>query len=172
MTPRLPWQVRIIRIFRLIKLARLLRASRMFTRWQTKIAVPYADGGHSDSVTFSPTAGRPFLRRYSYQAIIRTLIMVLTLSHWCACFWGLQVAFQDTLELSWMGSFGYCARNTTTTDDPAAQMALLASDGQGYSPPSLPHIPADNGPFIVTTCDPWNLYVGEADSLDPAEVDP
>ena len=60
--------LRVMRVLRLIKLARLLRASRLFRRWETKIAI-----------------------NYSRLNLIKALIYVVMLSHWFACIWGLQV---------------------------------------------------------------------------------
>ena len=54
--------LRVIRLFRLIKLARVLLASRLFKRWETKIALSYA-----------------------VQSLIKFVIVVLTTTHWLAC---------------------------------------------------------------------------------------
>ena len=60
--------LRLMRVFRLIKLIRLLRASRLFRRWETKLAI-----------------------NYSRLAIVRSFLMMTLVSHWFACVWGLQV---------------------------------------------------------------------------------
>ena len=60
--------LRVTRVLRLIKLVRLLRASRVFQRWETKIAI-----------------------NYSRLSLVKSLVTVTLLSHWFACIWGLQV---------------------------------------------------------------------------------
>ena len=76
--------LRVMRVLRLIKLVRLLRASRLFQRWETKIAI-----------------------NYSRLGLVKSLVYVVLLSHWFACIWGLQVALGEK-EGSWVEFFEYC----------------------------------------------------------------
>ena len=67
--------LRVIRLFRLIKLARVLRASRIFKRWETKIAMSYA-----------------------MQSLIKFVIVVVVTTHWLACFLRLIVSLEINFD--------------------------------------------------------------------------
>ena len=67
--------LRVIRLFRLIKLARVLRASRIFKRWETKIAMSYA-----------------------MQSLIKFVIIVIITTHWLACFLRLIVSLEINFD--------------------------------------------------------------------------
>lgn len=58
--------LRTIRLFRLLKILRVLRASRMLKRWENRISMPFA-----------------------HQALARFLVIIIFISHWMACVWGL-----------------------------------------------------------------------------------
>ena len=91
---------------RLIKLARLLRASRVFQRWQTKVAISY-----------------------TRLSIAKSLLNVVLLSHWFACIWGLQVALGDK-QGSWVESFGYCEPSPDRPDGydcPGGAMSIYSA---------------------------------------------
>ena len=83
--------LRVMRVLRLIKLVRLLRASRLFQRWETKVAINY---------------GR--------LSLVKSLVNVVLLSHWFACIWGLQVALKESREGTWVDSFEYCVVSNST----------------------------------------------------------
>ena len=57
-----------LRALRLIKLIRLVRVSRIFDRWEARMAINYA-----------------------MLHILTALLQTLLVSHWFACIWGLQV---------------------------------------------------------------------------------
>ena len=59
--------MRVMRVLRLIKLIRLLRASRLFKRWETKLAI-----------------------NYSQLHLTRSIMGVCYISHFFACIWGLS----------------------------------------------------------------------------------
>jgi hypothetical protein len=85
---------RVMRVLRLIKLARLLRASRLFQRWETKVAI-----------------------NYSSLSLVKSIVYVLLLSHWFACLWGLQVVLAETTAGSWMQQFGYCTAESNVHNE-------------------------------------------------------
>jgi CRP-like cAMP-binding protein len=60
--------VRVVRLLRLFKMVRVVRAMRIFTRWQERLAIPYA-----------------WTQMLSYVALI------LLMAHWIACAWRLAV---------------------------------------------------------------------------------
>ena len=91
--------LRVLRALRLVKLVRLVRASRMFKRWECKIAINYAA-----------------------LALGRCVVGVLLLSHWFACLYALQTIFFDgpvgSVKIigsspaeyvdTWKGHYDYC----------------------------------------------------------------
>lgn len=72
--------VRLIRLLRLLKLVRILKASRMFTRWESKIGTSYG-----------------------VLSLIKFLVMGFVTAHWIACVWGIAPQLQDDYSESWMG---------------------------------------------------------------------
>ena len=101
--------LRMMRILRLIKLVRLLRASRLFQRWETKVAINYS------SLNISRSVGN-----------------VVLISHWFACLWGLQVALADRKVGTWVDFFGYCTPVEEYTGDKefiTAQPGDCVTDG-------------------------------------------
>jgi potassium voltage-gated channel Eag-related subfamily H protein 7 len=77
--------IRLFRLLRLIKLIRLLRASRMFKRWETRMAIDYGT-----------------------LALVRSMVLVCVGAHWFACAWAIQTGFFDSPLETWMGEQGYC----------------------------------------------------------------
>ena len=77
--------VRLFRLMRLIKLIRLIRASRMFKRWETRMAIDY-----------------------STLSLVRCMVMVCVGAHWFACTWSIIAGFADSPLDTWMGYFDYC----------------------------------------------------------------
>jgi len=76
---------RVLRALRLIKLVRLVRASRMFKRWESRLAI-----------------------NYGAMALVKSGFTVFLLAHWMACIWRLQSGFADDINLTWLGDDGYC----------------------------------------------------------------
>ena len=64
--------IRLIRLSRLLKMLRVLRGSRILTRWECEIAIPY-----------------------SQIAIAKSGILLIFVSHWMACIWGLTASVQE-----------------------------------------------------------------------------
>ena len=76
-----PWltqmkTVRVIRLLRLLKLVRVFRASRIFARWETAIAIPYSTIGlvkarapRPRRRAISPCAAAPVARRRRLAAV-------------------------------------------------------------------------------------------------------
>jgi potassium voltage-gated channel Eag-related subfamily H protein 7 len=91
--------LRVLRALRLIKLVRLVRASRMFKRWECKIAI-----------------------NYSALAMAKSVIGIVVVSHWFACIFALQTIFFDgPVDMvpvlgtdppeyvdTWKGKYSYC----------------------------------------------------------------
>ena len=75
----------VMRVLRLIKLVRLLRASRLFRRWETKLAI-----------------------NYSRMNLLRSVFNVCYISHFFACVWGLMVALAELKVDTWANEFEYC----------------------------------------------------------------
>ena len=97
---------RVIRILRLVKLVRLMRASRLFSRWEARIAIDYGT-----------------------MALIKCMVGVSLVGHWFACIWSLQtelaVAMGDEQALlqSWKYFNGFCAEGPGgVTCDPPGRM--------------------------------------------------
>jgi hypothetical protein len=82
--------LRLLRVARLLKMLRLLNFRRVIRKWEAftgeTVAVSYA--------TFK---------------LVECVVLVVTVSHWFACIWGLQSSFYSTRVDSWMGEFGYCS---------------------------------------------------------------
>ena len=64
--------VRLVRLLRLVKMLRVLRGSRILQRWECEIAIPY-----------------------SQIAIAKSGILLIFVSHWMACIWGLTASVQE-----------------------------------------------------------------------------
>ena len=108
--------LRVLRALRLIKLVRLVRASRMFKRWECRIAI-----------------------NYGALALGRCVVGVLVLSHWFACLFALQTIFFDSPVQSvlvigsdppeyvdtWKGNFNYCTATGLTLPDGSAEAECL-----------------------------------------------
>ena len=108
--------LRVLRALRLIKLVRLVRASRMFKRWECKIAI-----------------------NYGALALGRCVVGVIVLSHWFACLFALQTVFFDSPVQSvlvmgsdppeyvdtWKGEFLYCTATGATSPDGSAEAECL-----------------------------------------------
>ena len=108
--------LRVLRALRLIKLVRLVRASRMFKRWECKIAI-----------------------NYGALALGRCVVGVIILSHWFACLFALQTVFFDSPVSSvpvmgsdppeyvdtWKGEFHYCTATGETSPDGSAEADCL-----------------------------------------------
>ena len=60
---------RVLRALRLIKLVRLVRASRMFKRWESRMAI-----------------------NYGQLSLFKSAITVVLVAHWMACVWTLQTS--------------------------------------------------------------------------------
>ena len=83
--------LRILRIFRLVRLAHLLRSSRLIQHWETQLLVSYG-----------------------MVAIFKCAVMIVSLAHWAACLWALQVQLGDRgVQESWMGDDSYCRPAST-----------------------------------------------------------
>jgi len=108
--------LRVLRALRLIKLVRLVRASRMFKRWECRIAI-----------------------NYGALALGRCVIGVIVLSHWFACLFALQTIFFDSPLSSvlvlgsdppeyvdtWKGNYNYCTATGATLADGSAEAECL-----------------------------------------------
>uniref|UniRef100_A0A7S2BDX6 Ion transport domain-containing protein n=1 Tax=Florenciella parvula TaxID=236787 RepID=A0A7S2BDX6_9STRA len=70
--------VRIIRLLRLLKLFRVLKASRVYKRWEARVAIPYA-----------------------YVALMKFSILLMMMGHWMACGWNLVAALQKSTMWTW-----------------------------------------------------------------------
>jgi len=81
--------LRMIRILRLLKLARVLRASRIYQRFQARNSMPH-----------------------SVEALIKLLVLLVTLAHWMACAWIMSATMQSPNKYTWMDSlaetYGFC----------------------------------------------------------------
>lgn len=106
--------LRTLRALRLIKLIRLVRASRMARHWEVRISL-----------------------NYSMLAMIKCVLGMILLSHFFACFWGLQTSFSADIEDTWVFHDGYCR----TKSDDAANFGV---DTSGYGP----HVECD-GPHVL-----------------------
>ena len=69
-------------MLRLIKLVRLLRATRLFTRWQSSFSVSHA-----------------------LIVLTKCVTAMLLAGHWFACLIQLQTKFLDTPLQSWLGFY-------------------------------------------------------------------
>ena len=76
---------RLAKAARLVKMLRLMKIASMLRRWEASFSIDYS--------------------RFS---LIRCVVQVILVSHWFACFWGLETSFQPTVLQSWMGEFEYC----------------------------------------------------------------
>ena len=45
---------------------------------------------------------------YNLVRMGHVVLLLLIVSHWFACVWGLQTSFQDSHATTWVGEFGYC----------------------------------------------------------------
>lgn len=80
--------LRVVRVLRLVKVVRLLRASRLVSRWETRVAI-----------------------NYSAIALIRATLLVFIFLHWSACIWSAQLGFfGGGLDQTWLGVGRYCVR--------------------------------------------------------------
>ena len=77
--------LRLLRAARLLKMLRLVRLKRLLKNFLSRLAI-----------------------NYSMFKLVQCIVGVFAASHWFACIWGLQAAFQETRASSWMGEFGYC----------------------------------------------------------------
>ena len=126
--------LRMMRILRLIKLVRLLRASRLFQRWETKIAI-----------------------NYSQLNLWKSILNVILLSHWFACIWGLQVALSDTTVGTWVHSFDYC---TTIGEPVGSNTRAFGVDGEPEGPVGAQAADYAEGDCVPDG--PWSLYSASA----------
>lgn len=74
--------LRALRALRLVKLVRLLKASRIFKRWETRLAI-----------------------NYTRLDLVKSLAWALLCAHWIACMWVLQAMLID-VDDSWLGPNG------------------------------------------------------------------
>ena len=82
--------LKVLRVLRLFKLARLARSSRVFKRWESRIAIDY-----------------------SVLSITKCLVGVCIASHWMACIWILQAHLGAATPMpSWLGNNGYCVESS------------------------------------------------------------
>jgi len=78
--------LRVLRAARLVKMLRLVRSSRIFKRWETRLAL-----------------------NYSYIALVRALLTALLFGHWVACSWVLQAKLVPGGPMtSWLGAKAFC----------------------------------------------------------------
>ena len=119
--------LRVLRALRLVKLVRLVRASRMFKRWECKIAI-----------------------NYSALALGKCVIGIFVASHWFACLWALQTILFDgpVASVPVLGSSAteyenvdplHVYEDTVYVDTWCAAAAAIAS-----RTPAHPHTPAHN----------------------------
>jgi len=94
--------LRVVRCLRLVKLMRLLRASRMMSRWETRLSI-----------------------NYNMASMCKVLVGYLLVAHWSACALVLPTTFYDHPVLSWLGHYGYCIAETASGGVPGAP-------GEGY----------------------------------------
>ena len=105
---------------------RLLRASRIFKRWETKVAIDYTVLEMTKCVALCSLARHGFavvvvvviVTRPALPSYGRCVVLCLLASHWFACVWGLQTSLlSESRADSWMGSGGvYCFENATWVD--------------------------------------------------------
>ena len=77
--------LRVLRVLRLVKLLRLLRGMRIFKRWETRLSIDY-----------------------SMLSLVQSVVLVLMVAHWSACFWMLQASFSADIRTTWLADKGYC----------------------------------------------------------------
>jgi len=77
--------LRVVRVLRLIKMVRLVRSSRIFKRWETRVAINYA-----------------------VLSLVKSTLYVMLTAHWFACFWVMQAKFGDDASVTWLGVNDYC----------------------------------------------------------------
>ena len=111
--------LRLLRVARLLKMIRLVNFRRVLKRWEDVTG---------ETVTVSHATSK----------LVQCIILVITVSHWFACVWGLQAAFNTTRFASWMGEFGYCT-----------ELAADAGGGNG----------ASSVPSTTNCAEPFALYV-------------
>ena len=78
--------LRVVRVARLTKLMRLVRASRLLTRWETKVSINYAG-----------------------LSLVRIMLLIMLCTHWSACTWNLGSSFtRPTPAGTYHEAFGLC----------------------------------------------------------------
>ena len=109
---------RALRALRLLKLARLLKASRIFRRWETKLAIDYTK-----------------------LELAKCCVALVAISHWFGCVWALQASIaSESLLASWMGAAGYCVpRDDATCPHPGVELpSTTSSCPNGWDPTQCP----------------------------------
>lgn len=76
--------VKIIRLLRLLKLFRVLKASRVYKRWEARVAIPYA-----------------------YVALMKFSVLLIVMGHWMACGWALVAALQSSFMWTWRDQLAF-----------------------------------------------------------------
>jgi len=71
--------IRLIRVLRLLKLARVLKASRMLARYEAKLSISY-----------------------SALSMAKLMVMMIIVSHWVACLWGLLAELEGEDQHTWL----------------------------------------------------------------------
>lgn len=85
-----------LRTLRLLKMVRLFRGSRIFKRWETRLAI-----------------------NYHLLAMTQSLLGVLLLGHWMACFWTIQAKLvHSDVMTTWLGHDAYCTEFDAWADLP------------------------------------------------------
>lgn len=122
--------MRVVRILRLLKLARVLRATRLMGRWAERLStIPY-----------------------SKQALLRFLLILIVLSHWMACIWGLIGLFLGAnLICEDDGSKWGMPRVTTVEQNPSGYSWILKKSWEPDSPCNPFHVYAASLHFAIMT---------------------
>ena len=134
--------LRILRIFRLVRLAHLLRSSRLIQHWETQLLVSYG-----------------------MVAIFKCAVMIVSLAHWAACLWALQVQLGDRgVQESWMGDDSYCRPASTVPVAAGGTNANLTLDvvdgrhiweGDAWVPSLVDPLPGED---LMVCVGPASMY--------------
>ena len=99
--------LRAVRILRLVKLVKIVNASRVFSRWEKKLAI-----------------------NYKKLSVYRVLFVLLYMSHIFACLWGLQASFNPLN--TWPGNSDFCVAWNPAVDG-ACSPGLSCNEGGGWA---------------------------------------
>jgi potassium voltage-gated channel Eag-related subfamily H protein 7 len=115
--------IRIIRLLRLLKLARVLRATRLVERWQ----------------------GKMLATRNSTMSLVKFVCMLIFLSHWMACVWGLVGNYFGEDNLECVPGRSWETKNIVSSLENPSGRSWIVDRGDLWSPDS--------------PCNPWHVYI-------------